>query len=590
MTPPDKKLFQDFEPISKAKWLAKVQQDLKGKPIQKLQWKPEPGLDFAPFYTAEDLAPISEHINQAVGEAPFRRGGVFKRDGASWQAVQEVYTHDPAATERIAEAREAELAAFSLVGNALDASLMAAIDLSQNALHLSLAEKPILTAAELLLQAASQGVSKKLLTGTLRNDPLGAAAANDQLPDASDWIDAEGGLKNLSELPWFRALGLDMGYVQEQGGSITQELAFALATVVEYLDWLGKKGHDLASLLQNMALTFAVGNNFYLETAKLRAFRILFHKAVAAFGIEDESLLSPFVLSRTTRWSQTQYDVSNNLLRATTQSISSIMGGTDALIIRDYDLSVAAPSRRSNRLARNIHHLLAHESYLDQVLDPAGGSYFFEELTEQLAREAWQLFQEIEAAGGFYVALKTGFVRKQIDAYRSLQQEFIAKGKQGIVGVNRYADPSETLEQTNQLSSAAASFEQLRSRVDKWSRQNGAKPKVLLCSFGDVKMRNARLQFARNLLASAGFEFQETKPETLSDHSVADFVAFCAADTDYFQNGDTLVAQARSQFPKAQILIAGRPDGIEQLKADHYLYAGMPLLAFLEEICLPFTS
>ncbi len=590
MTPPDKKLFQDFAPISKADWLAKVQQDLKGKPVSKLQWKPEPGLDFAPFYTSEDIAPIQEHINQAVGEAPFRRGGIFKKDGAAWQAVQEIYTHDPEAVSRITEAREAEIGAFSLVGNALESSLIAAIDLSQNALHLSLAEKPILTATELILQAASQGVSKKLLTGTLRNDPIGSAAANDQLPSASDWIDAEGGLQNLSELPWFRALGIDMSYVQEQGGSITQELAFALATVVEYLDWLGKKGHSLESLLQNMALNFAVGNNFYLETAKLRAFRILFHKAVAAFGVEAETLLSPFVLSRTTRWSQTQYDVSNNLLRATTQSISAVMGGTDALVIRDYDLSVAAPSRRSNRLARNIHHLLSHESYLDQVLDPAGGSYFFEELTEQLAREAWQLFQEIEGAGGFYVALKTGYVRKQIDAYRSLQQEFIAKGKQGIVGINRYADPNERLAQNNQLPSAAASFEQLRSRIDKWSAQNGAKPKVLLCTFGDIKMRNARLQFARNLLASAGFEFTETSAEELSDHTVADFVAFCAADQDYFEKGDTLVAQVRQQLPKAKILIAGKPEGIEKLNADHYPYAGMPVLAFLEEISLPFTS
>ncbi|MFK7921547.1 MAG: methylmalonyl-CoA mutase family protein, partial [Bacteroidia bacterium] len=340
----------------------------------------------------------------------------------------------------------------------------------------------------------------------------------------------------------------------------------------------------------NMALSFAVGNNFYLETAKLRAFRVLFHKAVAAFGVEDETLLSPFVISRTARWPQTQYDVSNNLLRATTQSISAIFGGTDALIIRDYDLPVAAPTGRSNRLARNIHHLLTHESYLDQVLDPAGGSYFFEELTEQLASEAWQLFQEIEGAGGFYVALKTGFVRKQINAFKSLQQEFIAKGKQGIVGINRYADPNETLAKSNQLPSAAAAYEQLRSRIDQWSAKNGAKPKVLLLTFGDVKMRNARLQFVSNLLASAGFAFSEASPETLSDHKVPDFVAFCAADQDYFENGDALIAKVRKQLPQAKILIAGKPEGIEKLQADHYLYAGMPILAFLEEISTPYTS
>ncbi|MFK7924821.1 MAG: methylmalonyl-CoA mutase family protein, partial [Bacteroidia bacterium] len=248
MTPPENKLFQDFSPTTKAEWLVKLEQDLKGKPLSKLHWKPEPGLDLAPFYTADDIASISEQINQPVGEAPFRRGGVFKKDGAAWQAVQEIYTHDPEANERITEARQAEISAFSLVGNALEGKIFSAIDLSQNAVHLNLQEKPILTATELILQAASQGVSKKLLTGTLRNDPLGYAAANDQLPSASDWIDAEGGLRNLSELPWFRALGIDMTYVQEQGGSITQELAFALASVVEYLDWLSQKGHSLESL------------------------------------------------------------------------------------------------------------------------------------------------------------------------------------------------------------------------------------------------------------------------------------------------------------------------------------------------------
>ncbi|MEL6844442.1 MAG: methylmalonyl-CoA mutase family protein, partial [Bacteroidota bacterium] len=308
MNSPQKNLFADFPPVSKAQWLEKVAQDLKGKPFAKLHWKPEPGLNLSPIYTAEDLNDLEQHLDQAVGEAPFRRGGVFKKDDPSWQAVQEIYTEDPEAEARIEEAVAAEIGAFSLIGKELPSSLLAKLDLSQTALHLQLAEKPILTATELLLQVASQGVKKKLLTGTMRNDPLGEAAANDTLPSANDWLDCEGGMQNLQALPWFRALGVDMSYVQEQGGSIIQELAFALATVVEYLDWLGKKGHSLESILSNLSLSFAIGNNFYLESVKLRAFRMLFHKAVGAFGVEDENLLSPVVLSRAARWPQTQYD------------------------------------------------------------------------------------------------------------------------------------------------------------------------------------------------------------------------------------------------------------------------------------------
>jgi methylmalonyl-CoA mutase len=434
---PRQKTIPGLPPIPKAEWLAKLEKDLKGKPLSSLRWKPEPGIDLAPFYTAEDLAARQEELNVSPGQPPFRRGGQFKASSADWQIIEGVALEK----EPIPQIEAAQLnnaGAFALSGAALNQEVLNKIDLRQKALHVQVPEKQILTTTDLRMALASQGLTKEILTGTLWNDPLGRNAMLNELPTPSDWQDCLTGLEKCADMPWFRSLGIDLRYVHELGGGVVHQLALGLATVVEYLDQLSQRKQQVATLFSQMSFTFAVGGNFYLEMAKFRAFRILLHKVAEAYQLENLHTASPFVIAQTSLRCQAPQDEANNLLRATTQSISAILGGVDGLMIRPHDEIKQQSDSRSQRLARNIHHLLKHEAYLDQVIDVAGGSYYLETLTDQLASEAWKLFQKIEAAGGFQVAVRTGFVQKLILAFRHIQEEQIANGSQTIVGVNKY--------------------------------------------------------------------------------------------------------------------------------------------------------
>ncbi len=434
---PEKKLFEDFPPVPKADWIAQLERDLKGKSLADLHWKPEPGLALAPFYTAEDLAARTEELDVPPGTFPFRRGGQFKQDSADWQLIEAVILDQSAATH-LETAQLAEVGAYALSGASLNQKVLSKIDLRQKAIHVQVLEKHILTTTDLRMALASQGLKKEHLTGTLWNDPLGREAMRNQLPSESDWLDCLTGIEKCADMPWFRSLGIDLRYVHELGGTLVHQLAFGLATVVEYLDQLSQRGLSQAVVFPQMAFTFAVGNLFFPELAKFRAFRLLLSKVAEAYSLPDPKLASPFVMAHTSLRSQTTQDEANNLLRATTQSISAILGSVDGLMIRPHNEVKQQINPSSQRLARNIQHLLRHESYLHLVNDTAGGSYYLETLTDQLATAAWKLFQQIEAAGGFQVAVRTGFVGKLIEAYRAIQAEQIATGAKTVVGVNKY--------------------------------------------------------------------------------------------------------------------------------------------------------
>lgn len=596
-------LFDAFPPITTEEWRTKIEQDLKGKPFDRLVWRTGEGFDLQPYYRREDLDAGQQFLSTVPGQYPYRRGNQFNAQDNGWQVVQEIRLSDAQATERATEALQAETYALYLglaPGQEAAQDLrqwLAKVKLDQTALHLHVQQAPSLMASDLYMALSEQQVAANLLTGTLLNDPLGEALATQHQPEHLSLVNIEAGVSAFQDSPWFRGVGLDLSYVYEQGGTLTQQVAIALASVVEYLDFLGQSDSEITpeQFLNNLAFTFPVGTSFFLEMAKFRAFRQAFARMLEGYQIEDQSLASPFVLGRISTHQYAHYDAYNNLLRGTTAAMSAVMGGVQALVIPPFDVLSNKSSSTSDRLARNIQHLLIHESYLDRVKDPAGGSYYLEQATEALAEAAWQLFQKIEGMGGLLAAAKAGNIQAMIATAKADKQRRLTTRRSTQVGVNQYANPGEVLPSLDLAQDdqrAAVPFERLRQQADAYAATHGGQRlKAFLLLFGDVRMRNARSQFARNLLGAGGFELIETNHQTDTEAAVAEareiapeVLVLCGADADYFEGGKEIIATLKPALPKTRFLLAGQPDGWESTGAENVMFAGMDAVAFLQQL------
>ena len=587
---PTSPLFSDFPASTHAGWLKKIEQDLKGKPVDRLVWKAPDGLAIQPVYPNE-TAHQGAGANTLPGEAPFRRGSVFHADEPGWQIVQPLSTAE-GLSDRIREAADAETGAVLVDGNA-PADVLALVPLSNMAIHLRPAQQPLEAFAALLEAMKGQPMVRQHLTGTISRDLIGEAALAGKSPSAADLDELGRLLQATAEFPYFRALGIDATRLGEEGASPALQLAFVLSATVEYLDRLSPEVASTATLAENLHVTFPLGSSFFLELAKFRAFRVLMHHLLQAYGLDSPGLLSPFVLARSSRRNLAHYDRHNNLLRHTTQAMAAVLGGAEAVVIEPFDVLDQPQSKTGSRLARNIQFLLKHESYLDRVQDPAGGSYYVEALTNELIAKGWETFQAIEAAGGLSAYASHGMLRMVLGQQAEEELRAFHQRKRVMIGVNQSAHPQETqaeLQLPAQDFRLAASFERLRSNMDRAGAARGRRFRAFLWQFGDVTMRNARAQFCRNLLAAGGWEVMDNQTPDDQEASFREaeaaspeLVVLCSADAQYAEAAPALVAEFKQRFPASRLLLAGKPEGWELLGVHACLFAGMDAYGFLAE-------
>ncbi len=320
------------------------------------------------------------------------------------------------------------------------------------------------------------------------------------------------------------------------GATAVQELAFALAAAVD----------QLAAGAAEIAFVYAVGSNYFFEIAKLRAARLLWAQATKAFG----KAVPMRLYAKTATANKSLYDRYTNLLRVTTEGLSAILGGCDALIVEPFEFP--------DRLGTNVQLLLKHEAHLDQAADPAAGSYYIEWLTDALAREAWKLLQEVEAHGGYSQAQV--FIENAIATSRKAAEAAIASRRRTLVGVNNYPD----LQETAVSQDAAVRFdwrlaeplERIRMRTERHAHTTGHTPVVLLLTRGNVKMRIARANFCANFFGCAGFAIRES-----AQLEPADLVVLCSSDPEYLALAQEIIPQV-----KVPVIVAGNPkDQIQAL-------------------------
>jgi methylmalonyl-CoA mutase len=349
--------------------------------------------------------------------------------------------------------------------------------------------------------------------------------------------------------------------VLEAGADAIQQVGIALAWGVEKLTQLSKdRPVDVAA--REVEFVFAVGATYFLEIAKLRAARMVWAQAVAAFAPVDLDSCRMNLRVRTARLNKSSCDPYTNVLRVTTEGMSAAIGGCDKLTVEPFGFD--------EHLALGVQRVLAEEAHLSAVADPAGGSYYIETLTAALAREAWKLFQRIEAAGGYSHAVSAGWLAEEIAKTRAAREKAVAVRRRAMVGVNNYPDltakPPEPAP-TFAVDAApfpqfrlAEPFEKLRERTARHVLETGHTPKALLLKRGDVKMRTARSNFALNFFGCAGFEIAESEEYAGSD---ADLIILCSSDPEYLPFAQEICAAA-----KVPVVVAGNPkDQAVALKA-----------------------
>jgi methylmalonyl-CoA mutase len=350
--------------------------------------------------------------------------------------------------------------------------------------------------------------------------------------------------------------------VLEAGADAIQQVGIALAAGVERLARLCEdRPVDLAA--REIEFVFAVGSTYFFEIAKLRAARMAWAQAVAAFAPSHLDSCRMNLHVRTSRLNKSICDPDTNVLRATTEAMSAAIGGCETLTVEPFGFD--------DHLALGIQRVLAEEAHLNVVADPAGGSYYIEALTNSIAREAWKLFQRIDADGGYSHALAAGWLAQEIAKTRAAREKAVSSRRRAMVGVNNYPDLNgKPLEPAPAAETAASfpqfrlaePFERIRERTARHIRETGRTPKVLLLKRGDVKMRTARANFALNFLGCAGFAIAESDSDAYAGTD-ADLLVLCSSDPEYLPFAQEVCAAV-----KIPVIVAGNPkDQIDALKA-----------------------
>ncbi|MDX1973953.1 MAG: methylmalonyl-CoA mutase family protein [Candidatus Sumerlaeia bacterium] len=470
-------LSRHFETPSLQSWRASVEKDLAGAPFEKkLHWETPEGFTVKPLYTSADQSATTPS-NGMPGFAPFVRGGETMAGVCPrWQIRQDCLLASPEDVN--AAIRDGLARGQTAIGIRLDNAVRRGLDGDDpnavdkagrggmtistiNGVRLALqdvdlgrypvswrtgaAALPIL--AMHLAVARERGLDLRILTGSVECDPIRELAKSGHVRGGS----LEPRFREMAEMVHFCALkcpGMRPVLVNSHpwhngGASAVQELAYTLATGTEYLRQLIGFGISSNSAALSMIFSFSVSSNLFMEIAKLRAARLLWAKITKAMGVTDPEGMKMFMHSRTSALTKTKWDPWNNMIRSTVEAFAAAVGGSNSIYVAPFDEPLGRPDEFSMRIARNQQVLLQEEVHLDRVIDPAGGSYYVEALTDSLGRNAWALFQELESNGGIVEGLKTGKVQKAISAKAEKLRDAVSKRRQSVVGVSTYANPAE---------------------------------------------------------------------------------------------------------------------------------------------------
>jgi methylmalonyl-CoA mutase len=450
-----------------------------------------------------------------------------------------------------------------------------------------------------------RGIDSHEITGSISVDPLGDFAFKGSFEyNQQESFSILSALINTgaTDLPAFKTLSLNATNWHNAGATASQELAFCFSALAEYFSNL-QSNTSLENLAKAVQLRFASSSDYFLNIAKFRSIRLMWSMFLKGYGVQAE-LFPVYLSSETALRNKTIYDPANNLLRATLESMSAVIGGTDEHTVHPHDVIFKESTEDSRRIALNIQHMLNYESQFDKVSDAASGSYYIETLTQELVRKAWAVFLELEENGGFVKCMHNGLIQEKLNFSKTSLEKNIRTRKHVLVGVSAFAQPQETISFTNETEQdplrkepeivpvepfrEAALFESLRRMYTL-----SAIPNAFLVCFGDARKHIARAAFSADFLSIAGFEtergnssqsiLEQLRSKEANDAAV---IVLCAADEDY---AEAVLQLSEIKWTDKVVLIAGKPENTDELirKGIHdFIYTGCDAVSVFNKLAL----
>jgi len=514
---------------SVADWQGLAEKELKASP-DTLTWHTPEGIDVKPLYTADDLARAA-HLDSIPGFPPFTRGPrATMYAGRPWTIRQYAGFSTAEASnafyrKALAAGQQGVSVAFDLAthrgydsdhprvegdvgkaGVAIDSVedmkiLFDGIPLEKISVSMTMNGAVIPILASFIVAGEEQGVSRAALSGTIQNDILKEFMVRNTYiypPEPSMRIVADIIEYTAREMPKFNSISISGYHMQEAGATLVQELAFTLADGREYVRAALAKGLDVDEFAGRLSFFFAIGMNFFMEAAKLRAARLLWTKIMEEFQPKKAASLMLRTHCQTSGVSLQEQDPYNNIIRTAFEAMSAVLGGTQSLHTNSFDEAIALPTEFSARIARNTQLILQHETGVTKVVDPLAGSYYVESLTKELADKAWALIEEVEALGGMTKAVNEGLPKRLIEEAATRRQAAVDKGDEVIVGVNKYRLDTEEELDILAIDNAAVRTAQVRRIEDTRRRRDGVKVAETLKALVDIARTGEG-----NLLAAA---------------------------------------------------------------------------------------
>lgn len=569
------KLFDMFSPVSPEEWRAKAEVDLKGADFEKkMVWRTDEGFNVQPLYRGVDIKDFKT-IDSLPGEYPYVRG---TRTNNDWQARQEIDAAD--VKEANAKALDVLNKGITSLGFRLHDDFN--LDVLLDGIYTDIAQvnfavcpnKVVEFAKVLVAYLEKKGTADKFV-GSIDFNPYKATFKKGKKFEGIAEVAAEL-LKVVAPVKGLRVLSVNSEMLSNAGAYIYQELGYALSWGNEWMAQLTDAGFSADEVASRIKFNMGISTIYFMELAKFRAARMLWAQIVKQYNPQCDCACKMVVHATTSRYSQTMFDSYVNMLRSQTQAMSAALASVDEITVTPFDAPYKKSDEFSERIARNQQLLLKEESHLDKVVDPAGGSYYIEELTMSLAQVAWKLFLETEDKGGFKAAVESYDVTNAVNASANTRFDKVAKRREQLLGTNQFPNFTEVSDGKKALTCCcacacemedsapvlnkkrlASQFEDLRQATENAAHT----PVVFMLTIGNLAMRLARAQFSDNFFACAGYKLIDNNGFNTVEEGVeaavaanADVVVLCSSDAEY---PELIPGAIKALNGRAEFVLAG---------------------------------
>jgi methylmalonyl-CoA mutase len=493
-------------------WQRAAAKSAPGGDVSALNWVTPEGLTVKPLYTAADLQDLP-HANTLPGFSPYLRGPQATMYAVRPWTIRQYAGFSTAEDsnrfyrQALAAGGQGVSVAFDLAthrgydsdhprvtgdvgkaGVAIDSVedmkiLFDGIPLDKVSVSMTMNGAVLPVLAGYVVAAEEQGVAQDMLSGTIQNDILKEFMVRNTYiypPEPSMRVVADIIEYTAKKMPKFNSISISGYHMQEAGANQALELAFTLADGKEYVKTAIAKGLDVDAFAGRLSFFWAIGMNFYLEIAKMRAARLLWHRIMSGFGAKNPKSLMLRTHCQTSGWSLTEQDPYNNIVRTTVEAMAAVFGGTQSLHTNSFDEAIALPTEFSARVARNTQLILQEETHMTSVVDPWAGSYMMETLTQQMADAAWKIIEEVDAMGGMTRAVDSGWAKLKIEASAAAKQARIDSGADVIVGVNKYKPTADDELPIREVDNHAVRENQVARLQALRAKRDGAKVQAAL--------------------------------------------------------------------------------------------------------------